>query len=169
MDESATFVVERLLTILAGRTGVSKGAEIIDQNVISHMDDYTFRGIGAWGNWITFIRSRSRVSELDLIRDRFVVNPDHTISAYGKWVATRHGKRVVSDEVSATYRVKEGLIVEIWTTRTNYTLIFGPMMRYRIGCLLVLLRLWLWSRLTTKGRSCHRLFSQSASDEGALA
>lgn len=38
--------------------------------------------------------------------------------------------------------------MEIWTTRRNYVLIFGPYLRYRWGLVLMLLHLRLWKKLT---------------------
>ena len=152
MSQADIAVIRRFLDILAGKTDVAQGASIIDPNVVSHLDGITVRGISAWAKWLSFVRSRPRVSSLDLVCDRIVVHPDQTITPYGRWIAMRNGKRVESDEVHATYRIEDDRIVEIWTTRSNYILIFGPMMRYRIGCMFVLLELMLWSRLTTDGR-----------------
>lgn len=165
MSEDNTEVVRRLLDVLAGKTPVSQGALLIDRNVVSHLDGYTAHGIAAWAKWLSFIRSRSRVSQLDLTCDRITVNADQTITPYGRWVANRNGTRVVSDEVSATYRIENGKVVEIWTTRTNYLLIFGPMMRYRLGCLLVLLRSMAWSRTADEGRKWNRFFADDAGNE----
>ncbi|SRR5713226_9110526 len=147
MEEQNKAVVERLLTIFAGKADISSGVEIIAQDVISHMDNYTFQGINVWARWVSFIRSRGRVSELDLTLDRLVVNPDQTITPYGRWKALYKGKPVVSAEVSATYRLKDRMIVEIWTTRKNYILTFGPIMRSRVGCLLILLYHSFWNKL----------------------
>ena len=165
MSEDNTEVVRRLLDVLAGKTPVSQGALLIDRDVVSHLDGYTVHGIAAWAKWLSFIRSRSRVSQLDLTCDRITVNADQTITPYGRWVANRNRTRVVSDEVSATYRIENGKVVEIWTTRTNYLLIFGPMMRYRLGCLLVLLRSMAWSRTADEGRKWNRFFADDAGNE----
>lgn len=147
MEEQNKAVVADLTTIIAGKTEISRASDFISQNVISHMDNFTIQGINAWTSWLSFIRTRSRVSELDLVMDRIEVNADQTVTAYARWHARRKGKVVISDEVSAIYRLEDGKITEIWTKRTNYTLIFGPLIRYRLGLLLVMFHVYLWGRL----------------------
>jgi hypothetical protein len=148
MEEQPTVILAQLFRILAGKTPIEAGTHLIAQNVISHMDErYTFHGINAWANWISFIRSRRRVSDLDLICEQMVANPDGTITASGYWKARYKGREVVSNALVATYRVQDGKVVEIWTKRKNYILIFGPMMKYEPGWVTVMVYLGLWNRL----------------------
>jgi hypothetical protein len=138
--------IARLMTILAGKTPISAGREIMSQDVVSNMDGFVGRGINCWANWIGYIRSRPRIQDLDLVVDRIVENPDGTISAYGSWHAERKGRRVVSEVGKATYRFENGRVVEIWTTRTNYILQFGRWLHSRAGLLWVVLHFNYWRR-----------------------
>lgn len=138
--------IARLMTILAGKTPIPAGREIMSQDVVSNMDGFVGRGINCWANWIGYIRSRPRVQDLDLVVDRIVDNPDGTISAYGRWHAERKGQRVVSELGKATYRFENGRVVEIWTTRTNYILQFGGWLHSRVGLLWVVLHFNYWRR-----------------------
>lgn len=148
MEEQQTAILTQLFRILAGKTPIEDGTQLIAQNVISHMDErFTFHGINAWANWISFIRSRRRVSDLDLICEQMIVNPDGTITASGYWTARYNGRSVISNQLWATYRVQDGKVVEIWTKRKNYILMFGPIMHYELGWVAVMVYLGLWNRL----------------------
>jgi hypothetical protein len=138
--------IMRLMGILAGRTPITEGVDIIAQDVVSHMDGFTFRGINTWANWLRYIRTRSRVADLDLVVDRLVRNDDGTITAYGNWKAQDQGETIRSKEVWARYRVVDGKVVEIWTTRTNYIFMLGPIMRTRAGLIAVMLHVFFWGR-----------------------
>ena len=148
MDEAGKATVFRLIEILAGRAPITQAPEIMAQDVVSHMDGYTFRGINTWANWLSYVRTRSRVGSPDLETDRLVMNEDGTITAYGRWKGRKDGEPVLSPEVWARYRVLDGKVVEIWTTRTNYVFILGPLMRTRAGLLLVMLHVFIWSRFS---------------------
>ena len=148
MDEAGKAAVSRLIEILAGRTPISQAPEIMAQDVVSHMDGHTFRGIDTWANWLSYIRTRSRVGAPDLGTDRLVTNEDGTITAYGRWKASKDGEPALSPEVWARYRVVGGKIVEIWTTRANYVFLLGPIIGTRAGLLLVMLRVFFWSRIS---------------------
>lgn len=139
--------IARLMTILAGKTPIPAGQEFISQNVVAHMDGLTFHGINCWANWIAFIRTRRRVRDLDLQVSRIVANEDGTITVFGSWHAVHRGRAVVSNEGTATYRFENGMIAEIWTTRTNYLLIFGPQLSWRAYLLALLVYLYFWKRM----------------------
>jgi hypothetical protein len=148
MEDTGKATVSRLMGILAGKTPIPDGVEIIAQDVVSHMDGFTFSGINTWANWLRYIRTRSRVAELDLQVDRLVANDDGTISAYGRWKALDRGTQIFSKEVWARYRVRNGKVIEIWTTRTNYVFMLGPIMRSRVGLMLIMLHVYFWGKAT---------------------
>jgi len=145
--EAKRATIARLMTILAGKTPIPEGQEFISQDVVAHMDGLTYQGINVWAHWISFLRTRNRVQQLDLKVSRIVANDDGTISAFGCWHALHRGKPVVSAEGTARYRFENGKIVEIWTTRFNYLLIFGPQLRSRAYMYLVLGYLYFWKRM----------------------
>ena len=145
--EAKRATIARLMTILAGKTPIPAGQEFISQDVVSHMDGLTFHGINCWANWLSFIRTRTRVSDLDLKVSRIVANEDGTVTAFGSWHALQDGRPVVSAEGTATYRFHGGKIVEIWTTRTNYLLIFGPQLQSKAYLYALLGYLYFWKRM----------------------
>lgn len=147
MEDKDTALVWRLSGILAGDELISAGKEFIAEDVDMHMDGYRFKDISTWMTWLRFIRSRPRVKDLNLIERRVVVKGDR-IHLSGRWSGYINGEYKESDEEGgAVYRVKEGKIVEIWTTRTNYPFMFGNMMKYNLGWLAVLTYLYFWSKL----------------------
>ena len=146
MEEAGKATISRLLRIVAGKTPIPHGVELMAQDVVIHMDRDTFYGINAWANWLSYLRTRSRVADLDVEVDRLVSNEDGTITAHGRWKARRQGEVIFSREVSARYRVVDGIVVEIWTTRTNYVFVLGPIMRTRAGHLLIMLHVFFWAK-----------------------
>ena len=148
MDEAGKVTVSQLIEILAGRTPIAQAPAIMATDVVSHMDGYTFRGINTWANWLSYVRTRSRVGAPDLETDRLVANEDGAITAFGRWKGRQDGEPALSREVWARYRVVDGKVVEIWSTRGNYIFILGPLMRTRVGLLLVMLRVFFWSRIS---------------------
>jgi hypothetical protein len=139
-------VVERLVEMIAGTRDTAEAATVLHPQVISHMDGLTFQGIGTWQTWLAFLRAHSRIANLTADCDRIETNPNQTLTVYGRWRGDDQGKPASSNEVWATYRVQDGLVVEIWTTRTNYPFILGPIIRFRLGLLLVLAYVGIWSR-----------------------
>ena len=146
MEEADKTTISRLLRIVAGKAPIPHGVELMAQDVVIHMDGHTFYGINTWANWLSYLRTRSRVADLDVEVDRLVSNADGTITARGRWKARRQGEEIFSREVSARYRVVDGIVVEIWTTRTNYVFVLGPLMRTRAGHWLVMLHVCFWAK-----------------------
>jgi flavin-dependent dehydrogenase len=124
-------LVRRLMAVIGGRAPLEDAART-----------------DTWAAWVGFIRSRG-VDELEPVVDRVVENPDGTLTAMGRFRGTRGGRPVEGGDGAATYRVEDGRIVEIWTGRRNYDLIFGWRTRHPFSWLLVLAQMALWSRLTS--------------------
>jgi hypothetical protein len=150
MEEAGKTTISRLLRIVAGKTPIPHGVELMAQDVVIHMDGHTFYGINTWANWLSYLRTRSRVADLDVEVDRLVSHGDGTITAHGRWKARRQGEEVFSREVWARYRVVDGIVVEIWTTRANYVFVLGPLMRTRVGHWLVMLHICFWAQGTRR-------------------
>jgi hypothetical protein len=146
MEDTGKTTILQVLQIVAGKSPIPHGAALIAQDVVIHMDGHTFRGINTWANWITYLRTRNRVAGLDVEIDRLVTGTEGTITAHGRWRACRRGKEVVSRNLRVRYRVVNGIVVEIWTTRINYAFPVGPIMESRAGHLLVMLHHYLWSK-----------------------
>ncbi|HEX2205778.1 MAG TPA: nuclear transport factor 2 family protein [Longimicrobium sp.] len=146
--EANRATVARLMTILGGQTPIEAGAEFIHPDVVANFDGWRFQGIDLWANWIRYLRTRPGIADLRLVMERIEANPNGTVTACGRWHALRHGRPVVSNLGVATYRFEAGRIVEIWTTRRNYLLLFGPYLKYRWGLVWTLYRMSVWKRRT---------------------
>jgi hypothetical protein len=143
-------VVARLLETIGGPRPTEEARHLLAPDVVCHMDRFTARGFESWAAWISFIRSRG-VDGLEAVVDRMVTGPGGLVTAHGRLRGERRGRPVSAGDGSATYRVEDGRIVEIWTTRRNYEVIFGRMARHPLSWLLVLAYLAVWSRLPGRG------------------
>ncbi|MBV9879965.1 MAG: nuclear transport factor 2 family protein [Gemmatirosa sp.] len=143
-DETNCATVARLMGILAGHAPIESGIELIAPDVVAHVDGWRFQGINVWANWIHYIRTRGRVGEPTLVLDAIVVEHDATVTARSRWCGDRHGRPVTSRPCSARYRVHDGQIVEIWSTRRNYAFLCGAHLAHRSGFAVELLRAWRW-------------------------
>ena len=144
--ETNRATVARLMTILSGDAPIESGAEFISHDVVAYVDGWRFQGINVWANWIRYIRSRERVSSPTLLLDELVVERDRTVSVRGRWRGERGGRPVISKAGEARYRLVDGHIVEIWSTRRNYALLCGAHVEYRAGFAMELLRAQRWKK-----------------------
>lgn len=145
-EESNRSAVARLMTILSGELPIEAGSEIIAPDVVAYVDGWRFQGINVWANWIDHLRSRDRVAEPTLVVDELEVHTDSRVTIRGRWQGVRDGRVVTSKPGTATYRLAHGRIVEIRSTRSNYTFLCGAHLEYPWGFAFELLRTR-WSRL----------------------
>jgi hypothetical protein len=133
-------VVLSLVRVISGDDPLRAATVLLDPDVVIHMDAIDYRGWDIWFKWIYLIRNCGRIANLRMtpmdIRDDGG-NPELVRLAV-RWsgVDRRRGQTVQAraDDVGLLqYRVKGGRIVEIWTRRTNYRLIFGPWIQ-NIAC-----------------------------------
>lgn len=134
------------MTILSGDTAIESGVELLSPQVVMHVDGWGFEGINVWANWIQYLRTRGRLAEPTLIVDRLEVHADATVTAHGRWVGVRDGCRMTSPPCRARYRIVDGRIVEIWSTRRNYAFLCGGHVEYQLGLALEFLRVRQWKK-----------------------
>ena len=148
-------LVARLLAAVGGEVPMTEAIRLLAPDVICHMDRYTVRGASEWVDWVEFIRSRG-VENLKAHVDRYVTGADGTITAFGSLSGGFEGASVAHDGHArggtARYRVVDGKIVEIWTSRWNYEKIFGAKVRHPLSWLLVLLWMAVRRRLPWRRR-----------------
>lgn len=173
--ETNRAVVAKLMTILSGDAPIEAGAEILSADVIAHVDGWRFEGINVWANWIHYLRTRGRLADPTLLVDRIEIHADATITAHGRWAGKRDGSRMTSQPCRARYRIAEGKIVEIWSTRRNYAFLCGNHVEYHLGLVLELLRARRWKNrtpqldLTSHGRAHHAAYVLPARMGGLMA
>jgi hypothetical protein len=149
------------MTILSGDTPIEAGVELLSPEVVADVDGWRFEGINVWANWIRYLRTRGRVAEPTLVVDRIELNSDATVTAHGRWAGMRDGCQRTSQPCWARYRIAEGRIVEIWSTRRNYAFLCGRHVESRLALALELLRVRRWKKttpqldLTSHGRARH--------------
>jgi hypothetical protein len=141
-------LVARLLAAVGGDTPRDAVVHLLAPDVICHMDRFTARGPDAWVDWVEFIRSRG-VENVRAVVERLETGADGIITAYGGLTAGPDGSAVPRGG-SARYRVQDGRIAEIWTSRSNYEVVFGSKVHRPLSWMLVLLRMALWRRLPWK-------------------
>lgn len=146
LDQRCVSAVLLLFDILAGRQDLSLAATVLDRQVVIHVDGYSFVGIDAWETWISFIRSRRRVSDIEVIIDHMAVFGGDRLVVSGHWQGNRNGVRTASEPCTVSYRFDGGYITEIHTTRRNYAFVFGRGVRCVVFYLLLLGYVWIWAR-----------------------
>lgn len=150
MTEKDKVTLNHLVSILQGKTDVSEADKILPPVTRTHLDNYEFEtSIEAWQAWWLFLKERGRATNVSGSCTEIIENKDGTYTLIGEWTGEYQGKSVVSDPISATYRIRDGKIVDIWTTRKNYIFFFS-IIRYRVGFWLVVLYLSLWRRFLQK-------------------
>jgi hypothetical protein len=142
--EPSRAVVARLADVLAGEVPMSDGEDLFAPDVDIYLDGLHFKGIGTWKTWLRFVRSRSRVADLTLVEPRVTTEGDR-IRLSGRWQGLVDGRVETSAVGSATYRVADGRIVEIRSTRTNYVFMLGGLVASYPGLLAVLAYVFFWS------------------------
>jgi SnoaL-like protein len=141
-------LVAQLLAAVGGDASRNAVVHLLAPDVICHMDQFTARGPAAWSDWVAFIRSRG-VENVRVEVERLETGADGIITAYGGLIAGPEG-RPAPRGGNARYRVKNGRIAEIWTSRSNYEVVFGSKVHRPLSWMFVLLWMAIWRRLPWK-------------------
>jgi hypothetical protein len=143
-EQQGRAVVGKFMEVLAGEEPLGASRSYMAEDVILHVDNFTFRGRHVWMRWVSFLRARSQPGGLAIRVEETIVNPDGTITARGRW-RTTNGEPRFSATVSGRYRVAGTKVAEVWTTRTNYEFVFGSICGSRIGWMVIMARMALWN------------------------
>jgi hypothetical protein len=150
MTEKDKATLNHLVGILQGDKDISEADKILPPVTLIHLDNYKFdTTVEEWQAWVTFLKEKGRVSNVGCTSTEMKQNADGTYTLVGEWTGEYQGKPVVSAPISASYRIRDGKIVEIWTTQKNY-IFFFRIIRYRVGIWVVLLYCLLWRRFLQK-------------------
>jgi 2-polyprenyl-6-methoxyphenol hydroxylase-like FAD-dependent oxidoreductase len=143
-------VVLRLAEVIAGRLEPGWVEHLLSEDVVSHLDGLTAKGVQVWKEWLWFLRTRPGMGDVDLVDVQPHTLADGRVLLTARW---RLGSST-STEVSATYRLQKGRIIEIWTSKTNYEFILGSKARSSAAMLFIGVRIGMRARLA-KLRSSH--------------
>jgi len=135
MTDEQQQIVERLLAVMAGELDVAELDRILSPDLVLHVEGRDFGGAEGMKAFLTFVRRRIR--HLTIVCDRRVSHGDDMVSLVGRWLGERQGRQISSREVSATYRIAGGAVVEVWTVRANYEFFFGRLVRSWAGFWLI--------------------------------
>lgn len=144
-------VVRRLADVISGRVPLEEVDSLLAPDVVSHLDGLTVRGTKTWKTWLSYLRSRPGMEDLELVDTSVATDADGRIVLHGRWRAG--GRESEGVEPSAMYRVRAGRIVEIWTKSDNYTFVLGPAMTKPWGKYVASLQAGLVARRTRSGQA----------------
>jgi flavin-dependent dehydrogenase len=143
--------VRALMAIIGGDAPLEEAMRVLAPDVLCHMGRFTSRGPDTWTAWVAFIRSRG-VADLCAVVETIHETEAGTLTVLGHFRGTHAGTPVTGERAEAVYRVQGGRITEIWTHRTNYTLMFGWRARHDWAWLTVLVHMSLWKRFAYRVR-----------------
>ena len=153
MTEKDKATLNLLVGILQGNKDISEADKILSPVTLIHVDNYDLdTTVEQWQAWVTFLKEKGRVSNVGCTCTEMKQNADGTYTLVGEWTGEYQGKPVVSDPISATYRIRDGKIVELWTTPKNYIFFFS-IIRYPFGFWVVFLYLFLLRRFGRRAQS----------------
>lgn len=146
--ETNRAAVAGVMAILSGAAPIENGADLFAPDVVCNVDGWRFQGINVWANWIKYVRTRGRVTGLTVLLDELVDETDGTVTARGRFSGMRDGRQIISKPCSARYRLVNGRIVEVWSTRLNYAFMCGSHLWCHVGFIIELLRASRWKART---------------------
>lgn len=150
MSEKDKATLNHLVGILQGNKGLSEADQILPPVMSAYLDNYHIDiTLESWKVWWEFLKEKGRVSNVSGNCTEMKQNADGTYTLVGEWTGEYQGQPVVSAPISATYRIRDGKIIEIRTTRMNY-IFFFPIMRYHVGFWLVCLYVFFWKSFLHK-------------------
>lgn len=140
-------IIDAVFEIISSKAPTHHAARYIDDDVVVKMDDISARGFQYWCAWVEYMRAFSRIPDLTIERRQAVIN-DNCMEvsgiAYGK---LRNNKRV-EKPISVKFFFVDNRITEIYTSRFNYTAVFGEKIKYKLVFYLLVLRMLIWMRLS---------------------
>ena len=144
--ENPTEKVTLLFEIVSGRKDVEFVNKVLAQDVLIDIDGQRFSGIEAWKTWIYFLTSRRWVSEVEIVSNYMHMDGDWIVVS-ANWHGIRRGRRVVSNECVAGFKVSRGYITEIRTKKVNYTFFLTKGIKYSVVFIGILFYVWVWKHL----------------------
>jgi len=102
------------------------------------MDRAQHKGIATWYKWIHLIRHWGRLANLRMIPQAIGSDPatPSMVLLSMRWTGIDRSSKqsvVTPHTYRLRYLVRNGHVVEIWTHKINYDVIFGPWIKWSIG------------------------------------
>lgn len=123
-------------------------ATLLAPDLRGHMDEFV-RDMAishaGWIDWWEFLWTVGAAEDIGCEHLETIEHGDSRYTLVGRWTGRKKGEHQVSAPVEATYLMRDGLVSEVTTSRTNYTF-FMPLMRTRLGAALTLMRFAAWRR-----------------------
>ena len=138
-----------LTQTLDGRRSLEvAAATLLAPDLRGSMDEFV-RNMGitpdGWTGWWEFLWGEGLASDVRCEHLETIEHGDSRYTLIGRWTGIRDGRRERSEPVQASYLMRNGLVAEVTTSRTNYTF-FMPKMRTRLGAIATLARFAMWRR-----------------------
>ena len=146
VEENPMETVTLLFQIVSGRKDLEFANSLLAQEVLIDIDGHRFSGIENWKTWIHFLISRPWMSEVEVISNNMSVDGDWIVVS-ANWQGIRRGRRVISNECVASYKVSGRYITEIRTKRVNYAFFLTNGIKYRVVFIAILFYVWVWKHL----------------------
>jgi len=126
-----------LVRVINGEMPRLSAKNYLDPDVEIHMDSANHRGIRGWYKWIHLIRNCGRIRDLRVVPCDVRCSPrePNIVLLSSRWSGIERSGRAPSttpDIYHCKYLVRDGRIVEIWTSKRNYVFIFGRWIRYAV-------------------------------------
>ena len=146
-----TTQVRALLQIISRQRPMDEAIALLDDNVAAYMDNQKIgNGKTPWFQWVRFLHHTAdikKISPLTILIDQLEEKND-TVTVQARWQGEINGALQTSAAGLVTYQVKNQKIINIWTSRRNYTFIYGDAIAdNRIAFYWLLGRLMLWNRI----------------------
>ncbi len=152
--ESRLQVLSSLLDVFAGLEPLSTTDSCLDEHVVVHIDRLRFSGRRAWLKWARHSRATWPFAELrfEIVRHRY----DEEKDQLEVWIQARVRDRPGEQERRSqserfVYRFEDGLIREVWTSRRNYTFLYGRRFATLPGFVAHVTRLVWWNLRRSAG------------------
>ena len=141
--------LEQLAQALDGRLSLEHAAAtLLGPDLRGHMDGF-IRDMGitpaGWIGWWRFLWEEGQMREIGCEHLETIWHGEGRYTLIGRWTGVRDGQHHCSEPVEASYVMRDGLVAEVTTSRSNYAF-FMPQMQTRLGAVLTLLRFSWWRR-----------------------
>lgn len=137
----------RLIDVVRGTLPLGASDAILAPDVTLHLDELTVHGRDRWQAFVRYFRYRWRQRDLALRFDETLADGDE-VTMRGRVLDSTAGSE---SPFHLRFRVADGRVCEVWTSRANYVAIHGRHITWRWGFVWFLIR-WHWWELTRAGR-----------------